>query len=105
MNNIQEWAGNLNEEELEAALPTIWAHYVQVVQAQNDPASEEVVVEELPELEETEATLVNLDEMEPVQIINRPDVPADTPKTGLQAPAEPTLGEILGKVAEDNEGA
>ena len=105
MNNIQEWAGNLNEEELEAALPTIWAHYVQVVQAQDNPASEEVVVEELPELEETEATLVNLDEMEPVQIINRPDVPADTPKTGLQVPAEPTLGEILGKVEEDNEGA
>ena len=104
-NDIQAWAGNLNEEELEAALPTIWSHYVQVVQAQDDLDSEEVVVEELPELKETEATLVNLDEMEPVQVINRPDVPADAPKSALKVPVEPALGEILGKIAEDNEGA
>ena len=104
-NDIQAWAGNLNEEELEAALPTIWSYYVQVVQAQDNPDSEEVVVEELPEPKETEATLVNLDEMKPVQIINRPDVPADTPKSALKVPVEPTLGETLGKIAEDNEGA
>ena len=99
-NDIQAWAGNLNEEELNAALPTIWSHYVQVVQAQDDPNSEEVVVEELPELEETEVILVNLDEMEPTQVINRPDVPANAPKSALKVPVEPTLGETLGKIAE-----
>lgn len=103
-NNIQAWAGSLSEAELNAALPSIWAHYVQVVQAQDDPASE-VVVEELPEPEETEATLVSLDEIEPIQVINRPEVPADAPKSALNVPVEPTLGETLGKIAEDNKGA
>ena len=93
MNNIQAWAGNLNEAELEAALPTIWAHYVQLVEADQDD-SEPAVEEQLPlpEPEEHdpsdgEPVLVDLDEMTPVRIINRPDVPADAPKSPLQAPA------------------
>ena len=104
MNNIPAWAGNLGEEELDGALPTIWNYYMQAVQEENSPAPEPVVeakVETPGGLEEADET-PDPREMEPIQVISRPDVPAEAPKSKLEAPKEPTLGEVLGKISEDN---
>ena len=87
---ISEWAGNLDEDELQKALPYIWNGFIQEVRGEDEPAKE---ADEALEPEE----------VEPVQVIARPDVDFDNmPKSEVVAPDQISLGDILGKIATDN---
>ncbi len=95
---IQEWAGNLTEAEMTDALPIIWNGYVQRIQEPTEVVEEtEATVEEV-----VEEDALAPEDMEPVQVIDRPEIPDDAPKSEVVAPKEESLGEILGKIAEDN---
>ena len=84
MNNISEWAGALDEAEFEAALPTVWGEYAQEVSA--SMGIEEKVTEEV----------------KPIQVITRPEVPEDAPRSVVEPPHQPTLAEVLGSIEQDN---
>ena len=85
LDKIAEWAGNYTEEEIQAALPSVWHGYAEFVQ----PPTETVEDALAPE------------EMEPA-VADKPEVPDDAPKSEVMAPDELILGDILGKIAEDN---
>lgn len=92
MNNISEWAGSLDEEEMNAALPYIWQSFVAPDEEQDAPESAE------PDGEEA-----LVEEVVPVQVLTRPDVDFDNmPKSEVVAPQQLKLGDILGKIEQDN---
>ena len=92
MNNISEWAGSLDEEEMNAALPYIWQSFVAPDEEQDAPESAE------PDGEEA-----LVEEVVPVQVIQRPDIDFDVlPKSTVEAPQQLKLGDILGKIEQDN---
>lgn len=101
LDRLPNWAGNLNEEAFVAALPKIWNEFIQIVvgEVKSMPAPRPK-----PELvkEEGAEEALNLEDVEPIRVINRPEVPADAPRSVVIPPKEPTLGEILGKIAKDN---
>ena len=98
-NDIQLWAGSLDEDELQGALPNIWNEYLQRAMG-NGPAplemnrSFEAAGQEVPVKPEDAPT----GEATPIQVIFRPAVPADAPKSEVTAPDQLTLGEILAKI-------
>ena len=104
LNNISAWAGKLTEEELEKALPDIWNNYVQQVQSKTPAASPKSTVDFPSAESKVEVTDETPDprEAEPIAVVNRPEIPADAPRSQVQAPAQLTLGEVLGKIEVDN---
>ena len=84
--DIAEWAGNYSEQEMETALPDIWNKFIQIVQG---PA------------EEAEVSALAPEDMEPA-VADKPEIPDDAPKSEVVAPDEISLGDILGKISEDN---
>ena len=82
MDNISMWAGALDEAEFEAALPTVWGEYVQEVRAS-------MGIEE-------KATKT----IEPIQVINRPEVSEDAPRSVVEPPHQVSLAEVLGTIEQ-----
>ena len=99
---ITEWAGNYSEQEMEAALPDVWNKFVQIVQGPAEEAeeTEAVSVEVETEMDEEENALAPED-MAPA-VVDRPEIPGDAPKSEVVAPDEISLGDVLGKISEDN---
>ena len=92
LNSISEWAGTYDEGEMASALPNVWGHFVAEVRRE---AAAEVPVN----TDETPATEA---EAVPIQVINRPVIPEDAPKSTVEAPKQLTLGEVLGKIEQAN---
>ena len=84
LNSIAKWADKLTLEETENALPDVWNNYVQEVRAEAEPKVIEV-------LEAIEAELL------PIQVINRPVISEDAPKSEVTPPVEERFEEILEK--------
>jgi len=90
MDKISEWAGNLDKVQMAEALPQIWKSFLPSVE-----------MDEMPVVETEEA--LDLEEVEPVQVITRPDVDfGSLPKSEVVPPQQLTLGDILGKIEKDN---
>src|SRR3990167_1775294 len=70
------WAGSLGEDELQNALPGVWNGDVGRAGGKAPEAGE--------------AT--------PVQVIFRPTIPADAPRSEVEAPKQLSLGQILAKI-------
>jgi len=101
LQDVPVWAGSLDEDELQNALPDIWNKYVERVSG-NTPvpkstvdlvAGHEVQQEVPVKPEETP-----IGEATPVQVIFRPAIPADAPRSEVEAPKQLSLGEILAKI-------
>ena len=90
MDDIPTWAGTLDETELQSALPHIWGEYVQAVRSDMVPDASKVL--------DTSGE----EEPAPIQVINRPVVSEDAPRSSVEAPRQLTLGEILEKAEKDN---
>jgi len=110
--DIAEWAGNYSEQEMEAALPDIWNGFVQIVQGPAEEAEEtEVAGKEkrisqiysrlLGETATQEEDALAPEDMAPA-VADRPEIPDDAPKSEIVAPDEISLGDVLGKISEDN---
>ena len=85
--HLSEWAGNLTEEEMTNALPAVWNRYVQEVQGPAEEADEDALAPEDMELKPA--------------VLDKPEIPADAPKSEVVAPDEVSLGDVLGMIAED----
>jgi hypothetical protein len=92
LQDISVWAGNLDEDEMQSALPSVWAEYVQKVWK----PTVDLAVKETP-ADEPEST-PDLGEAEPIQVIFRPTIPEDAPQSVVVAPDQLTLGELLAKI-------
>ena len=93
-NDIQLWAGSLDEDELQNALPNIWSEYVQKVTGSKPTVDS--AVKETPADEPESAP--DLGDAEPLQVIFRPTISEDAPKSVVTAPDQLTLGELLAKI-------
>jgi hypothetical protein len=107
---ISEWAGNLSKEELETALPVIWAGYMDQVQASMNPTVEvddTLAVDEegnapvMPEETEPEDTPAD-GEVEPIDVLARPVIADDAPRSKVEAPEQLSLGDVLSKIEESD---
>ena len=84
LNSIATWAAGLTLEETENALSDVWNLYVQEVRADAEPA----VIAVLEAVEEESIA---------VQVINRPVIPEDAPRSEVSPPREERFEEILEK--------
>jgi hypothetical protein len=102
MDRISEWAGNYSEAEFEAIMPQVWDRFVKIVQNPEDakPAAEEEI-EAPPQEEPSDENDLALEDMEPIQVIERPEIPEDAPRSQVQAPKEESWQEVLGKKEEE----
>ena len=99
LDRISEWAGAHGKEEFQqVVLPDVWDKFIKEVKG--EPAPE--VADDTEAVEAEEEALAPEEELEAVQVIERPEVPADAPQSKVEAPDEVSLGDILGKVSEDN---
>ena len=87
-NEVSKWAGNLTESEMTSALPVIWNEYVQRVQGPAEEADEDALAPEDMELKPA--------------VLDKPEIPADAPKSEVVAPEELSLDELVEKIMEDN---
>ena len=101
--SIQEWAGSLNEADLENVLSDSWNHFVQIVQGPAEEAeeTEAVSVDEIVEIPVQDEDALAPEDMAPA-VADRPVIPDDAPKSEVVAPDEISFGDILGKITEDN---
>ena len=86
LNSISKWAAGLTLEETENALSDVWNRAVQAVRAE----AESKVVEVLEEIEA---------EPLPIQVINRPVISEDAPRSEVTPPVEERFEEIIEKKA------
>jgi len=93
LDKVSEWAGNLTEVEINNALPDIWNEFVQIVQGP---------VAKTEETSTEDEDILAPEDMEPVAVVSRPEIPDDAPMSEVTAPEEPSLGDILGQIAGDN---
>ena len=102
MDRISEWAGNYSEAEFEAIMPQVWDRFVKIVQNPEDakPAAKEEI-EAPPQEEPSDENDLALEDMEPIQVIERPEIPEDAPQSQVQAPKEESWQEVLGKKEEE----
>jgi len=108
ISGIADANGWRDEEDFDAQVPNVFGNIVQEIREEhNMPASEPVVegwdsAPGAPDFVKAEETPDPL-EGEPIQVIDRPEVPADAPKSTLEVPDdEVSLGDLMGKIAEDN---
>ena len=108
LQDVPVWAGSLDEDELQNALPNIWNEYVERVMNENDPAPKTTV--DLTAGHEVQQEVpvnkpISPEEISPVQVIFRPLVSADEPKSQVTVPAgdQLTLGDILSKIEAKKE--
>jgi len=102
LQDVPVWAGSLDEDELQNALPDIWNKYVERVSGTTpapvkstvDLAAGHEVQQEVPVKPED----TPIGEATPVQVIFRPTIPADAPRSEVEAPKQLSLGEILAKI-------
>ena len=107
-NDIQLWAGSLDEDELQGALPNIWNEYLQRAMG-NGPAplemnrSFEAAGKEVSV--ETPNDTPSAGDDVPIQILWRPEIPADAPRSVVETPAgdQLTLGDILSRIEAKKE--
>ena len=121
LDRISEWAGAYGKEEFEHMLPDVWDKFIKEVKGEPAPEvaddTEDTPVPPTPETHpdefgdgvtpqnpkvSEEEALAPEEELEAVQVIERPEVPADLSPSEVKAPDEVSLGDVLGKVSEDN---
>ena len=100
LQDVPVWAGSLDEDELQNALPDIWNRYVERVRGTTpapkstvDLTAGQEIQQEVPvKPEDTPAGEA------PVQVIFSPHIPEDAPRSEVTAPDQLTLGDILAKI-------
>jgi len=99
LDRISEWAEAHAEEQFkEVVLPDVWDKFIKEVKGEPAPK----VADDTEAVEAEEEALAPEEELEAVQVIERPEVPADLSPSEVEAPDELSLGDVLGKVSEDN---
>ena len=109
LNDLPLWAGNLDvkpydeskNSEFGDALPDVWNTYVQQVRETFSPAaSNERFISGAGQ--ETSVETPNdtpaIGDDVPIQVIFRPEIPGDAPRSVVEAPDQLTLGELLAKI-------
>ena len=101
LQDVPLWAGSLDEDELQNALPNIWNEYVQRVMNETSPAPEmnrsfEVAGQDIPG--ETPEDAPDLGDDTPIQVIFRPTIPEDAPRSEVTAPDQLSLGDLMAKI-------
>ncbi len=99
MDHISEWAGNHEEKQFhDVVLPAVWNRYVTEIKGPPAPEAEDAEVA----VEAAEDESLAPEEMEPVVVVNRPEVSINAPKSEVVPPDQLSLGDVLGKIAENN---
>ena len=98
LQDVPVWAGSLDEDELQNALPDIWNRYVELVSGTTPAPKSTVDLTAGPEVPVKPEEAPEAGEATPVQVIFRPTIPADAPRSEVEAPKQLSLGEILAKI-------
>ena len=98
LQDVPVWAGSLDEDELQSALPNIWNEYVERVMNDNPAPKTAVDLTARQEVPVDKPDDTPAGEAEPIQVIFRPHVSEDAPRSEVTAPDQLTLGDILAKI-------
>ena len=98
LNSIAKWADRLTLEETENALPDVWNNCIQQVRQEGSPAPAYTLMAEDDPSPRVEDPM----EAEPIDVLKRPAVPDDAPRSQVTPPEQLNLGHILAKIEVDN---